>query len=189
MGLLSLFKERTSSYYGKRAYKYVDKLLKDEKSLLIVSPYIDNYYADYLARNAGGRKIYIISSSISSTTAKKLRRNNALGNSVAATFLSASVNWLLLMLNAFSPLLALASISAGAALILVSLTHRNSIYLKIPKDFVHAKMYVGDKLAVEGSANLTYAGMHKNIESVRLIADQKDVDFLKRQFWTLWNSL
>ncbi|MCL5238930.1 MAG: phospholipase D-like domain-containing protein [Candidatus Marsarchaeota archaeon] len=181
-------KERTSSYYGKRAYKYVDKLLREEKNLLIISPYLDDYYAAYLARLAHGKRLYIISSSIRGSAAKRLRRREA-GSPAVATFIAVSVNWLLLLLNSFNPLLAFATISAGFALLAYSLLHRNSIYLKVPKEFVHAKLYVGDKRAVEGSANLTYAGMHKNVESVRLITDKREVEELKRRFWTLWNSL
>lgn len=189
MGLLSLFRERTSSYYGKRAYKYVDKILKDEKNLLIISPYIDDYYAAYLAAHSHGKKIYIISSSITASATKRLHRNDAFRSSITAIFLSVSVSWLLFLLDVFNPILAFASIAAGVLLVSYSFMRRSNIYLKIPKDFVHAKMYVGDSSAVEGSANLTYAGMHKNIESVRPISDPAEVDALKRQFWTLWNSL
>lgn len=188
MGLLSLFGARTSSYYGKRAYKYVDKLLKGEKDLLIVSPYLDDYYAAYLAKHSHGRKRYIISSSIRSSAAKKLQRNQ-LSNSLTSAFLAASVNWLLFLIGSFNLPFAIASVGSGLALVAYSLLHRNRIYLKVPKEFVHVKMYVGDSVAVEGSANLTYAGMHKNIETVRLIRDAKEIEALKRQFWTLWNSL
>jgi phosphatidylserine/phosphatidylglycerophosphate/cardiolipin synthase-like enzyme len=189
MCFLSLTRKRADSYYGKGAYRYVDKLLKSERNLLIVSPYIDDYYAEYLARNSRGKKIYIISSSISGSSAKKLHRSGALGNSLVAAFLTLAVNWLLFALNAFNPLFAMVTVAAGIALVIGSLAHRNRIYLKVPKEFVHVKMYVGERSAVEGSANLTYAGMHKNIESVKLMTDQKEVDRLKRQFWTLWNSL
>ncbi|MDE1874258.1 MAG: hypothetical protein KGI04_04040 [Candidatus Micrarchaeota archaeon] len=188
MGLISLIRARTSSYYGKRAYRYVDKLLKDERNLLIISPYIDDYYAAYLARHASGRKRYIISSSIRGSAAKKLQKNQ-LSNSAAATFLAVSVNSLLFLIGGFSALIAFFTIAFGAILVAYSLAHRNRIYLKVPKEFVHVKMYVGERVAIEGSANLTYAGMHKNIETVRLIRDQRAIDALKRQFWTMWNSL
>jgi phosphatidylserine/phosphatidylglycerophosphate/cardiolipin synthase-like enzyme len=188
MGLLSLLKERTSSYYGKRAYKYVEKLLSGERNLLIISPYIDDYYADYLARHSYGKKMHIISSSIKGSAAKKLR-GRGLGNALTATFLSVSVNWILFLLGAFNYYLAFLSMSAGIVLVAYAMTRRNSIYLKIPQEFVHAKMYVGDKSAIEGSANLTFAGMHQNIESVRLTSETHEVERLKRQFWTMWNSL
>lgn len=188
MGFLSLFKERPASYYGKRAHKYVDKLLKAEKNLLIISPYIDDYYAEYLARHARGKSIHIISSSIKSSAAKKLR-GRGVGNSFTATFLAASVSYLLSLVGAFNPYFAAATIVTGIALMALAMTHRNRIYLKIPRDFVHAKMYAGESTAIEGSANLTYAGMHQNVESIRVISDPEEVDRLKRNFWTLWNSL
>ncbi len=163
-------------------------MLKGEKNLLIISPYIDDYYAAFLARHSHGRKRYIISSSIRGSASKRLRRSD-IGNPLVATFLAVSVNWLLFLLNEFNPALAIVSICFGFVLIAYSLARRSSIYLKVPKDFVHAKLYVGDSVAVEGSANLTYAGMHKNLESVRLITDRREVEALKRRFWTLWNSL
>ena len=188
MGFLSLFKKRTSSYYGKEAYKHVDKLLNSERKVLIVSPYIDDYYASYLVERSPGRSFHIISSSISGVAAKKLSRTG-LGNALTSTFLSISVNWLILLLGHFNPYLAFTTIGAGMLLVAYSLVHRNSIYLKIPKNFVHAKMYIGDKMAIEGSANQsTYAGMHKNIESIRVISDQKEINELKHSFWALWNS-
>ena len=188
MGLLSLLKATGTSYYGKRAYRYVDKLLKSERNLLIVSPYIDDYYASYLAAHSRGKRRYIISSSIRGSAAKRLQKSNV-GNALAAEFLAVSVNWLLFLINGLNATFAFASIGFGAILIAYSLLHRNRIYLKVPKEFVHVKMYVGDGVAVEGSANLTYAGMHKNIETVHLIRDRKDVEERKRQFWTMWNSL
>lgn len=188
MGLLSLLKERTSSYYGNMAYKYVDKLLKSEKDLLIISPYIDDYYADYLARHSRGKSIHIISSSIKNSAAKKLRRGG-FANAAIAAFILASVNWLLLLLGLFSVYFAAASMLFVLVLLFLSLTQRSRIYLKIPQEFVHAKMYVGDGSAIDGSANLTYMGMHKNIESIRVTSDAREVEKMKRNFWTLWNSL
>ena len=189
MGFLSLFKKGSGAYYGSESYKRVERLIASERDLLIVSPYIDDYYAAYLAAHSRGKKIHIISSSITGSAAKRLHRNDTLRSSLTATFLSVSVSWLLFLLDAFNPIYSLATIAAGVLLVSYAFMHRSSIYLKIPKDFVHAKMYVGDSSAVEGSANLTYAGMHKNIEGVRLITDPKEVDALKHQFWTLWNSL
>jgi phosphatidylserine/phosphatidylglycerophosphate/cardiolipin synthase-like enzyme len=188
MGLLSLFKRRTDSYYGNEAHKYVDKLLSGGKNLLIVSPYIDDYYADYLASHARGKRMYIISSSIKKSAAKRLRGADFSGVTAAA-FLLTSFNAALFVSGFFSASFALLSVSSVAAYAIYSLTHRNRISLKIPSEFVHAKMYVSDSAAIEGSANLTYAGMHKNIEGIRIISNPEQLDELKRRFWTLWNSL
>jgi len=48
------------------------------------------------------------------------------------------------------------------ALFIVRLSTRRpkNIRLKVPKEFIHAKFYVGDNEAITGSANLTYRGMH-----------------------------
>jgi phosphatidylserine/phosphatidylglycerophosphate/cardiolipin synthase-like enzyme len=66
--------------------------------------------------------------------------------------------------------------------------HSTAMQLKVIKDkFVHEKLYISNGTAVTGSANLTYSGMHKNIEHVELTRDVKEVSELTRHFEELWN--
>ena len=64
----------------------------------------------------------------------------------------------------------------------------STVKLKIPSKFVHAKMYIGDAEAIRGSANLTFKGMHKNIEHIELTSDPVQIKELEKQFWRIWSS-
>jgi phosphatidylserine/phosphatidylglycerophosphate/cardiolipin synthase-like enzyme len=84
-----------------------------------------------------------------------------------------------------APIVALAL--ASFALMLRS-RRSTAIQLKVIRDkFVHEKLYISNGTAVIGSANLTYSGMHKNIEHVEVIRNGKEVDALKRHFEELWS--
>ncbi|MEM3781639.1 MAG: phospholipase D-like domain-containing protein [Candidatus Micrarchaeaceae archaeon] len=174
--------------YGSRSYKHVEKIIKESSVLRIVSPYIDPYYAKFLVRHAKGKRIYIMSSSISKTAKAKLKRRSFSRFALFVTFL--------LLLNAVvqreQPALALASLLCSLFYLLVYLEDYESkkgIVLKVPRQFVHAKLYIGDSAAVEGSANLTFAGMHRNIEQTRLIQDKDELRELAREFDRLWHRL
>jgi phosphatidylserine/phosphatidylglycerophosphate/cardiolipin synthase-like enzyme len=188
MNLLKLFQRESASYYGQDSHKHVDRLLKYEKNILIVSPYIDDYYANYIIRNSGGKKVHIISSSIKQSAAKRLTENRMRSMAMFA-ILIAAINIVLLPLGIFALYFAISSIGVVSALFISSLFPKRMVYLKIPKEFVHAKMYVGERTAIEGSANLTYNGMHKNIERISVTHNSGKISESKREFWKLWNSL
>ena len=67
--------------------------------------------------------------------------------------------------------------------------NKKGISLKVPKEFVHAKLYIGDSKAIESSANLTFTGMHKNIEHARVIDSPEDLSKLRKEFESLWKDL
>lgn len=188
MSLLKLLSRERASYYGNETYKHVEKLLRSESDLLIVSPYIDAYYADYLLKNSRGKNIYVISSSIKREVAKKFAPS-MLPTAMRSAFLFASFNALLLLSGYFNTYLALASFGIAAAFAVFSAPAKSRVHLKIPKRFVHAKMYLGNRSAIEGSANLTYVGTHRNIEKINIISNQESIDELRNQFWKMWNSL
>ncbi len=187
MDFLSLFKKKPNSYYGSESFRHVEKLMSKEKDLLIVSPYIDDYYANYISNRARRKSFHIISSSIKASTARKLH-GSKLPSAFGATFLITILNIFLAQLGVFNIYFTFLSLGFGIALILYAFSSRNSIYLKVPRSFVHVKMYIGNSSAIEGSANLTYAGLHKNIERINMISDPGEVAELKRQFWNMWNS-
>ncbi|MDE1811173.1 MAG: hypothetical protein KGH66_03965, partial [Candidatus Micrarchaeota archaeon] len=56
------------------------------------------------------------------------------------------------------------------------------------KKFVHEKLYIGESTAITGSANLTFNGMHKNIEHIETTADPRKVQELTRHFDELWKQ-
>ncbi len=187
MGFLSLFKRQAESYSGSESYRYVEKLLESEKNILIVSPYIDNYYAKYLVAHAGGKRMYVISSAIQQKAEKILRGGGF--REMAAAALSA-IFLILIAASFFVLYLVFIAIPLGAIIFWFRLQseRRANVHLKIPKRFVHAKMYIGDGCAVEGSANLTFSGMHRNIESIRMVSDAGEISEMKGQFWKMWNA-
>jgi phosphatidylserine/phosphatidylglycerophosphate/cardiolipin synthase-like enzyme len=187
VGILDLFRKENLSYYGSSSYVHVDKLIKSERNLLIISPYIDDYYARFLLRHSRGKRIYVLSSSIAQTAAKKLNSSSVPG-AIALVWISASANLIVLYLGKFSSIFAVASISVAIVYFIASLFSRRNIRLKTPREFVHAKLYVGDSAAIEGSANLTFSGMHKNIEHISVTRNERKIAELKEQFWKLWNS-
>jgi phosphatidylserine/phosphatidylglycerophosphate/cardiolipin synthase-like enzyme len=55
--------------------------------------------------------------------------------------------------------------------------------------FVHEKLYIGNDKAITGSANLTYNGLHKNIEHIEVINSIERIGKLKSHFNDLWSKL
>lgn len=188
MSLFNMFQARDRSYSGKDSYRHVERVLKGEKNLLIVSPYIDEYYANYLVSHARGKRIRILSSSMHGGAARKLRGRN-IGPAVKFSLLVAAFNLLFFLFGL--QFLAFLIISSSAAVLFLAFSLRGrhlDISVRVPRNFVHAKMYIGDGAAIEGSANLTYAGMHENVEHIDVIFDEKRIADLKRQFHALWDS-
>ena len=171
-----------------KQYKHVEKLIRRSKNVFIVSPYIDEYYAKFLLRYALNKKIYIISSSPDEKAKKLLTK----GGFPTLTLLLSIIMFLfyyLLRLASLSYMFILIMGFLLFALFIVRLSTRKpkSIKLKIPKEFIHAKFYIGDDEAITGSANLTYRGMHKNIEYLEIRNDPDYIKKLKTEFWRMWN--
>ena len=173
-------------YYGNATYKYIDELIRNKGDVLVVSPYIDKYYADMMLKSAG-RKFYVISSEPDDAAMKLLMARPSRSWIAGYGLLSVAVLLLMLYARIGWPyvLISLIPVVAGAA------THRGrrkNVELKVPRRFTHAKMYISDSMAVTGSANLTYSGMHRNIEHVNVTYSGSDIDKLKDQFWSMWEE-
>ena len=179
---------KPTSYYGRSSYKYVEPILRGEKELLIVSPYIDAYYTNYLLSHARGKRIRIISSAIGKDDAKRLSNRRRAWPIIPALLLFLG-NVMLVYTGIILPaFLAASGLIILLLIALVALKKKLDISLKVPKSFVHAKLYVGNNMAVEGSANLTFAGMHKNVEHVSVTRDPDEINELRKQFWKIWNE-
>lgn len=177
-----------SSYSGTDSYRYVESLVNDSKRVLVISPYIDSYYARFLAKSSREKEIYVISSSLASRPKEILmgKRTNIFVLSLIA--IAIVLGFALLFMDHIivgSAVLAVCVISLYFTMVDVG---GSRIKLKIPAQFVHAKMYIGSGQAIHGSANLTYKGMHKNIEHIELTQDPVQLKDLEQQFWRLWNS-
>jgi phosphatidylserine/phosphatidylglycerophosphate/cardiolipin synthase-like enzyme len=179
-------------YSGSDSYRFVDRLINSKGSeLLVVSPYIDNYYARALLRASRRRRVRIVTSPDAiahrDSFLRSIRMQRMKGYAEATVYfvlLSAIALYLRFYCIA-APVVALAL--AAFALMLRS-RHSTAIQLKVIRDrFVHEKLYISNGTAVIGSANLTYSGMHKNIEHVEMIRNGQEVDALKRHFEELWS--
>ena len=173
-------------YYGSDTYKHIDDLIERGREILMVSPYVDRYYAEKLLEYSKGRRLYLISSSMDSEALRLLQGTSSIW-AIAYLSLSSILLALLLYIRVPSTLLALSLIP----IIVGSIKNlgRKRIMLKVPKQFVHAKMYISDSTAITGSANLTYKGTHRNLEQISITRSKGDVEKLKKQFWELWSKL
>ncbi|MEM4099449.1 MAG: phospholipase D-like domain-containing protein [Candidatus Micrarchaeaceae archaeon] len=169
------------SYSGSESYRYLKHVLNGKGPLLVVSPYIDVYYASALKRISASRKVYVIASSIDDKARKYLIHRRISWNflALALIFLVASI-----VLGLLSLLVSIAFFEV----FLMRYKTPSNIFIKVPASFVHAKIYISDEAALYGSANLTYAGMHKNIEHIELTRNKDEIESLSRQFWKLWRS-
>ncbi len=174
---------------GVDSYRYVEKLIRGGKEVYIVSPYIDAYYAALIRRYANWKRFYIISSSLDENAKKILEsRGSWMGVGIFAVFV-VFVSWILFALSLFSlDILILALAAILARVIVFKFSTRNRIRLKVPRSFVHAKMYISERMAISGSANLTYRGMHSNVEQIEVVYDQKAILDFKKRFWSMWDS-
>lgn len=178
-------------YSGSSSHKLVDGLISGPGSeLLVVSPYIDNYYARALLKASKRKKVRIITSpdalEYRNSFLKSLGAQKMKGYAKATLYFSvlSAVTVCFGLYYMIAPVIAIT-----ALMFLLMLRARNStaIQLKvIKKPFVHEKLYVCNGVAVTGSANLTYSGMHRNVEHVDLTRKEELVSALKDHFEELW---
>jgi len=175
-------------YSGKDCHVYVEKLIRSSKELMIVSPYVDSYYADFLRRNSSGKNIMLLSSSIDNSALKVMRARPHI-------FTISAILFVLVLLDIseyYVGILNMASILATAffaAVLVVTLMIKGSgVKIRRPIDFVHMKMYISDNQAIHGSANLTFSGMYKNVEHIEVISDPNVIETFRKDFMKLWNS-
>lgn len=186
-----ILRTKNSYYYGRESYKHIDRLIAKSKNLYIISPFIDRYYANYIRSHSRGKQIHILSSSISPEAKAVLSGKGHLG---AKSFTKIFVSLLLINFVSFYFHLLFVYVFIASVIITlasVALMRRKkngNIRLRIPSRFVHMKLYVSDYMAIEGSANLTYNGMHKNIEHINVTYDKHEVKRLQRQFWKEWSA-
>ncbi len=179
------------AHSGSDSYKYIDYLFRKSAKLLIISPYIDEYYARKLRKLSNKKKVYIISSSVDKNAKAIL-----LGKHIdKGLFVLSSATWLIAVLLMVLDL-ELASLSLATISLVLSVwlaikfvsSGKSRVIFKAPRKFVHIKLYVGDSLAIQGSANLTYKGMHSNVEHVEIIRDKVAVGRMADEFWKIWDN-
>lgn len=179
---------RRESYTGRDCYKYTEDILRHGKEVMIVSPYIDLYYARFLKSISGNKRIRVISSSIEKDALKELSSGKSLGLSIAAFTVILSSDYLLHNFGLLYPVI----IAVSAILIIIAVLplflRKSSIVIKRPNSFVHAKMYITEECAVQGSANLTYNGMHRNVEHIEITKEKEKIKALRKEFFKIWDG-
>lgn len=186
--MLGWEKSRNTYYYGSDAYKYMDDLIAKKGEILIVSPYLDKYYAEMILKKSRGSKFYVISSSIEARALETLSGKSGQLWIMGYLTLSVITVLLILFLGLKWPYLLISTVP----LIIGAVKRRgrgSNVALKVPRQFVHAKMYISAGMAITGSANLTYSGTHKNAEHINIIYNSQDISQLSDQFWGIWNSI
>lgn len=180
------------SYSGQSSYRHVDALIRRSRRIMVISPYISNGYARMLAgRAASGAHVRVITSESSVGRGSALKEGAGFPHAKALLFLA--------LMDAISVYLGFAYttiiISALMAILgALAFKRRRDIGLnmevKVPRGrFVHEKIYLSDDMAITGSANLTYSGMHRNVEHIYVIRDQARVKELRSHFEHLWAGL
>ncbi len=177
----------TKGYSGDSSYRHIDKLINGKgRNLRIISPYISDYYTKMLHRAARKKKVYVITHGESNS--KKAPMTHGFRLKMLIYF---AVIGLLLMFFKFY-IFAFGSFAVFAIVLyfgIKGIKGNPNLRLKFVNDkFIHEKMYIGDALAIVGSANLTYSGMHKNIEHLEIITDQSRIDELAAHFDELWGA-
>ncbi|HUB92346.1 MAG TPA: phospholipase D-like domain-containing protein [Candidatus Saccharimonadales bacterium] len=175
-----------SYYTGRECYRFAERLIREGREILIVSPYIDEYYARFLSDNSGGKRIRIISSSMDQKARKLLGKGRPLGALLYALVIILALDYLAYREGVFSAMLALLSAAIFLLGLAVFASKKKDIEIRTPVEFVHAKMYINEREAIHGSANLTYNGMHRNVEQIEMIRESGKVERLREEFFRLW---
>lgn len=189
--MFGIFRKESESHSGNDTYRYVEPMLRKARELCIVSPYIDSYYARFLLGNLRGKKIYLISSSMDPRARALLAGKRDRTSLLVYAFIILALDYLSAATGIYLGYVLAASGVALAviAYMLATAKRIKGLSIKVPSSFVHAKMYVSESTGIEGSANLTYKGMHSNIEHISITRSGSEVERLRKEFFGLWNSL
>ncbi len=176
------------------SYKSVEKLLFSKgRNLYVISPFVSTYYLKLLKRISSRKNVYLITSESAFEKSVEISGSKPFGKPrvvhaaiVLAMFLAAY-----LIEEYVIALVFLDAIAAWCMFFLIGMagrTRKGRMHVRVVKgNFVHEKVYISDSMAITGSANLTYSGMHKNTERISVIDDKKEIEELRRHFGELWH--
>ena len=186
------------SYSGESSYKYVDALITNSDiELMIISPYISDYYTKLLIKQARVKLIRVITSENSLSYKDSLLKDFVMKSMSGyikglAFFLILDLISIYLKFTYTTIILTVIFLALMLALVLIYKKYKktySNIKVKVAKGkFVHEKLYIGTNMAITGSANLTYNGMHKNVEHIDVIRDQNRIKEFKAHFESLWSK-
>ncbi len=187
--------DRDNAYSGQKTYIYVERIISEPaRSLKIICPFISPHYARMLVKASQKKEVSIITSNskISAEAVKILMKDRifryaSLIAYFAVLALALALFGLYLAEAIVLPiLLVITSIAIGRYL----KPGRKRIRIKVGGErFIHEKVYISDKHAITGSANLTYKGLHSNVEHIEVIEEDDRIAQLNRHFNELWRSI
>ncbi len=196
-GTLGFFKRGTRqsiSYSGTESYRYVESLFRASKGIDIITPYMGVGYAKLLASHAKqGKRIRIIlaKGQASNSAAIQYLRPGVHARRISIALSAISFFAFLLAYMYGMPYTSVLFLFAFLGFTVLALAGKNRslpIEVRYAPGFVHEKIYIGDKEAIAGSANLTYSGMHKNTEYIEIIKDAGKISGLEKHFNMLWHG-
>jgi phosphatidylserine/phosphatidylglycerophosphate/cardiolipin synthase-like enzyme len=177
-------------YSGKESYKYIDRLLySGERSLRIISPFISAYYAKRLYRIARRKQVYIITSKAAARDEKESKKLFYSPSPRLSVIAYLALLSLIIAALGLYPFFLITVLLLCIAIFMRIRSTNTKLHVKIVRsDFIHEKLYISDTTAITGSANLTYPGTHKNIESISITRNPEDIKRFRRHFDGLWRA-
>ena len=182
---------KTVGYSGSESWRHIDRLLESNgRHIKIITPFISDYYVDRILKIARKKKVYLLLSGAGkaeeAAVKRLLKRNRSLNLGMIA--------YLALIVAGLAYLKFYVYAAGVGAIALFALYYGmvlkpagTKLFVKIATDrFIHEKLYLSDDTAIVGSANLTYAGTHRNVEHIEVINDPARVDELSLHFDGLW---
>ncbi len=183
-------KKQRDWYSGPSSHRQIDRLIKSKSKYLMVStPYIDDYYLGVLNGVAKRKRVMLVSSKASEKRIRRFMANRVRRFAIEffLVYLVVMLGWLIVLGGTAGNLIAYLPLAAAALAAVLSKRKRLDVRI-IGTGFVHEKLYITENLIITGSANLTYAGTHKNVEHIEIINDAEKIKGIKRHFDRLWSS-
>jgi phosphatidylserine/phosphatidylglycerophosphate/cardiolipin synthase-like enzyme len=177
------------------SYKAVEKLLFSKgRNLYIISPFVSAYYLKALKRISSRKNVYLITSESSYKKAVEYAGSSNYGipKPQHAAVVAAVAVLAFILRQYIITLLAIDMFGIWASFFSVAMLSpkkKSRMHVRIVRgNFVHEKVYISEKSAITGSANLTYSGMHKNTERINIVDDKKEIEELRRHFEDMWRK-
>ncbi len=183
--------ENGTYYHGTHTHRYINTMINSSSRMHIVSPYIDQYYARLIADKAKNAEFYIIASAIEDDAKRILCNRGSKASLILHAFISLILLYIMLRYAAlplYAVPLAFVPMLVGIGKYFRRTKGAQRIHLKVPRQFVHAKMYISEDQAILGSVNLTYKGTHSNVEHIDIKGDPEEVRMLRKEFWEMWRA-
>ncbi len=183
---------QSRGYSGSDTHRHIDRLINDSSSVLkVVSPFITPDYAGMLQRVSKRKRVYVLTSGAQS--AKQNQAISIMRGKRRIMSYKIVLGLLLVLLGTIALKLFLYSVISAVVLALSVVLWlrrpKSNLKLKVVTNrFIHEKLYLSDRSAIVGSANLTYAGTHRNIEHIEMIDDRARIDELSEHFDEMWSS-